>query len=366
MTRLLRDRARERAADHAAERGATQPGRAARERAPAALGLGAGVALPARERAYFERRLRSDLSGVRIHPESRAAASLGARAFAAGRDIGFAPGRWQPQTAEGRRLLGHELAHVVQQGAHGPAVQLDEEEKQEDKPKEASEEITKGLKKVAEEAQKNEQVKKQIIEPAKKYALRRWDRLGTPAQATVISLGAVGYGVGLGTALSSDKGQELLEGTNIALPFKLLPYGTLTGLEYTLPKGPTDPTLIKTSFDGADLLDLAHRKISWFPKLSLTVDMTWAVDPEGRVTLPKGRASLGFLGGFKLQLGTDIGLGWKPLPTAMGPLYEPGPPLEGAATTLQGPGVFLSVDLLKLDILPKQLRQVLGAPVKKE
>jgi hypothetical protein len=254
----------------------------------------------------------------------------------------------------------------VQQGATGAAVQLEEEEKKDDKPKEASEEITKGLKTVAEEAQKNEQVKQRIIEPAKRYALRRWDRLGTPTQATVISLGAIGYGVGLGTALSSDKGQALLEGTNIALPFKLLPYGTLTGLEYTLPKAPTDPTLIKTSFDGADLLDLAHRKISWLPELSLTVDMTWAVDAEGRVTLPKGRASLGFLGGFKLQLGTDLGLGWQPLPTAMGPLNQPGPPLEGAATTLQGPGVFLSVDLLKLDILPRQLRQVLGAPVKKD
>jgi hypothetical protein len=114
---VLRDRSRERAADRAASGPAPlRRSEASRERAPAELGLGPGSMLPQRERSYFERRLGADLDGVRLHAETGAARRLGARAFAAGRDIGFAPGEWRPETAEGRRLLGHELAHVIQQG----------------------------------------------------------------------------------------------------------------------------------------------------------------------------------------------------------------------------------------------------------
>jgi hypothetical protein len=51
---------------------------------------------------------------VRVH-EGDAAASVGARAFTQGTDLHFAPGEYQPQEAGGQELLGHELAHVVQQ-----------------------------------------------------------------------------------------------------------------------------------------------------------------------------------------------------------------------------------------------------------
>lgn len=83
---------------------------------PAGAGLGRGTALPAVERAYFEPRLGRDLSAVRLHREAPSAIGLGARAFTLGRDIAFAPGEWRPGTLEGRRLLAHELVHVVQQG----------------------------------------------------------------------------------------------------------------------------------------------------------------------------------------------------------------------------------------------------------
>jgi hypothetical protein len=83
---------------------------------PARLGLasGRGLRLPDRLRARMEAALGADFSGVRIHvgPQPQ---RLGAIAFAAGSDLYFAPGRYQPGTAAGRRLLGHELAHVVQQ-----------------------------------------------------------------------------------------------------------------------------------------------------------------------------------------------------------------------------------------------------------
>jgi hypothetical protein len=72
------------------------------------------------ERAFFESRLGHDLSGVRIHddpPAQRLAEALSARAFTFGRDIFFHRGQFQPGTADGKRLLAHELVHTVQQGA---------------------------------------------------------------------------------------------------------------------------------------------------------------------------------------------------------------------------------------------------------
>ena len=61
-------------------------------------------------------RLGVDLSTVRVHTDPEAGASavgLGAAAYAAGRHVVFAPGRFAPGSAEGDRLLAHELAHVA-------------------------------------------------------------------------------------------------------------------------------------------------------------------------------------------------------------------------------------------------------------
>jgi hypothetical protein len=81
------------------------------------------------ERAWFEGRLGADFSQVRVHTGGQAAAmagALGAKAFAAGDDIAFADGRYQPDTSSGRELLAHELAHVAQQRrGGGPAGQVE-------------------------------------------------------------------------------------------------------------------------------------------------------------------------------------------------------------------------------------------------
>jgi outer membrane protein OmpA-like peptidoglycan-associated protein len=81
---------------------------------------GAGHPLPASARSYFEPRFGQDFGRVRVHTGPRAAEaahSIGALAFTAGRDVAFAAGRYAPETSAGRRLLAHELTHVVQQGA---------------------------------------------------------------------------------------------------------------------------------------------------------------------------------------------------------------------------------------------------------
>src|SRR5262249_13208102 len=65
-----------------------------------------------------------DFSGVRVHTGSHAARSadeLNAEAYTVGFDIVFGANRYSPDTAQGRRLLAHELTHVVQQ-SQGPAA----------------------------------------------------------------------------------------------------------------------------------------------------------------------------------------------------------------------------------------------------
>lgn len=82
---------------------------------------GSGAALEPEVRVEFERALGVDLSGVRVHTDpaaDRLADQLGAIAFTRGSDVYFRTGRYQPASADGRRLLAHELAHVRQ--AVGP------------------------------------------------------------------------------------------------------------------------------------------------------------------------------------------------------------------------------------------------------
>src|SRR5262245_35417235 len=69
-------------------------------------------------RAFMESRFQHDFSAVRVHTDARAADSaraLQARAWAWGSDVAFARGAYAPKTPAGRRLLAHELTHVVQQ-----------------------------------------------------------------------------------------------------------------------------------------------------------------------------------------------------------------------------------------------------------
>lgn len=79
---------------------------------------GGGRPLGDRTRASMERALGTDLSDVRIHDDSaasRSAEAIKARAYTVGNDVVFREGAYQPDTADGQRVLAHELTHVVQQ-----------------------------------------------------------------------------------------------------------------------------------------------------------------------------------------------------------------------------------------------------------
>lgn len=75
------------------------------------------------QRAFFEPRFKMDFRNVRVHTDDRAAQisrSINARAFTLGRDIVFGQSQFAPKTTEGKKLLAHELTHVVQQKAAAP------------------------------------------------------------------------------------------------------------------------------------------------------------------------------------------------------------------------------------------------------
>jgi hypothetical protein len=79
--------------------------------------------LDANTKELMEAKFGYDLSNVRIHTDAAAAKSaesVNALAYTVGNDIVFGQGQYHPNTIEGRRLLAHELTHVLQQSsAHG-------------------------------------------------------------------------------------------------------------------------------------------------------------------------------------------------------------------------------------------------------
>lgn len=73
-----------------------------------------GQPLPMNVRQRMEAAFRTTFADVRVHV-GPLATSIGALAFTHGSHIHFAPGQYNPDTPRGQQLLGHELAHVVQQ-----------------------------------------------------------------------------------------------------------------------------------------------------------------------------------------------------------------------------------------------------------
>jgi hypothetical protein len=84
-----------------------------------------GAPLSPQLRAHFERRLGHDFGGVRVHADAesaQAARAIHAKAYTIGQDIVFASGRYAPETAEGKKLLAHELVHVARHSDAEPEV----------------------------------------------------------------------------------------------------------------------------------------------------------------------------------------------------------------------------------------------------
>ena len=79
---------------------------------------GKGNHLPKQANQFFSQRMGYDFSGVKIHTDKEAADSakeINAKAYTVGNNIVFNEGQYNMESAEGKKLMAHELAHVVQQ-----------------------------------------------------------------------------------------------------------------------------------------------------------------------------------------------------------------------------------------------------------
>ncbi len=79
---------------------------------------GKGDSINESDKTTYESAFDSDFSNVKVHTDSRAnesAKSLNARAYTTGNNIVFAAGEFDPSSERGKKLLAHELTHVVQQ-----------------------------------------------------------------------------------------------------------------------------------------------------------------------------------------------------------------------------------------------------------
>ena len=80
--------------------------------------LSGGRSLNDNERNFFESKMGYDFSDVKIHTDAdaaRSARSINALAYTNGKNIVFNDGQFKPDTDSGKKLMAHELTHVVQQ-----------------------------------------------------------------------------------------------------------------------------------------------------------------------------------------------------------------------------------------------------------
>jgi len=77
-----------------------------------------GQALSNETRDFYQSRLGYDFSNVKVHTDTvaaKSAQSINALAYTSGNHIVFNSGQYSPETDSGKKLLAHELTHVVQQ-----------------------------------------------------------------------------------------------------------------------------------------------------------------------------------------------------------------------------------------------------------
>ena len=85
-----------------------------------------GQPMPAEVRNFYEPRFGYDFSSVKLHTDSMAAKSaqsINALAYTSGNNIVFNNGQYSPESESGKKLLAHELTHIVQQKAGRKMIQ---------------------------------------------------------------------------------------------------------------------------------------------------------------------------------------------------------------------------------------------------
>jgi hypothetical protein len=90
-----------------------------------------GAVMPKQTQNFFGSKMGFDFSSVKIHTGTEAeksAKAIHAKAYTVGNEIVFNSGQYNPQSHEGKKLLAHELVHVMQQGENNISRKEGEEE----------------------------------------------------------------------------------------------------------------------------------------------------------------------------------------------------------------------------------------------
>ncbi|KAM3095451.1 DUF4157 domain-containing protein [Phormidesmis sp. 146-35] len=91
---------------------------------------GGGSTMPDDLKSYMESRFNTDFSRVRIHTDSNSVdmnEALEAQAFTYGNDVFFGESKYDTVSTEGKKLLAHELTHVVQQTGNEQPIEKNNE-----------------------------------------------------------------------------------------------------------------------------------------------------------------------------------------------------------------------------------------------
>jgi hypothetical protein len=231
------------------------------------------------------------------------------------------------------------------------------------KKEDATDALGGGLKTVAGEAVKNEKLKTFGLDLAKKYALPIWTGASDADKAALVAGGGLIVGTGLGALLADPVGRTHLSGINFLAPLSLVPYATLSGFQYDLPKSKLDPLLLHLSFKADDLIALAKIKLGSQPPITASFDITLSVGPDGKVTTPSALAKFGVVPGVTIAGGYGLATDLPKLVSSPGadPLLS-SKSLPQAATPAPPGGavIYVGVDLLQAPFVPKAVRAALG------
>lgn len=146
------------------------PGQSAGQSMAVPASVGQTLATPGRPlepslRREMEGHFGHDFSQVRVHSGAaaeRSAGEVNAHAYTVGYDVVFGAGQFAPGTPQGRRLIAHELTHVVQQKTGTLALQRQPQDR---------DVLSRDLKEMSEDLEK---IGRQVGEVAEDLEILRW------------------------------------------------------------------------------------------------------------------------------------------------------------------------------------------------
>ena len=315
-----------------------------------------GKPLDSGTKDFMESIFDHDFSNVKTHNDKKSsdsAAKLNSIAYTIGNDIFFSK-QYKSYTQEGKKLLAHELTHVVQKSSNNIILRKKDNESRSNE-NDTKNTIIKSLKTVAKEGYKTPEIQ-EAIDKVLETLQEKWHKLNKPEKTGLISFGVLGAGI-IGSSLSLNNPVFLLEqgsGINIGKPLRKVPWLLIDRLMYSLPQKGEQKMKFRIGLSSHDFLTRLLRKRRIDMKIYLDLELEH--DFNTGKTIPV-RA----IGSFTVLKGItfSVGLHPKPIPFRETHISETGgmfevrerlPKIQSENVGPIGPDfrVMFSVDLFKL------------------